>query len=96
KGPAPNFLKTRDELFEISDITPMPGPLTKNRDFLPKFRQSLPYKLDISQNFNLHKNAFNIPNWQHAQYNFMQFTQMAFGLSIIPIQLPNHSNTNHD
>ncbi len=61
----------------------MPGPLTKDRDFLPKFRQSLPYKLDISQNFNLHKNTIYIPNWQHAQYNFMQFTQMAFGLPII-------------
>ena len=54
------------------DIIPMPGPLTKDRDFLPKFRQSILYKLDISQNFNLHKNAFNIHNWQHAQYNFMQ------------------------
>ncbi|KAI5335246.1 hypothetical protein L3X38_025379 [Prunus dulcis] len=73
KGPAPNFPKTRDKSFGIPDITPMPGPLTKDRDSLPKFRQSLPYKLDISQNFNLHKNTIYTPNWQHAQYNFMQF-----------------------
>ena len=74
KGPAPNFSKTRDEPFEIPDITPMPGPLTKDRDFLPKFRQSLPYKLDISQNLYLYKFTIYIPNWQHAQYKFMQFT----------------------
>ena len=35
-GPAPNLLGNRDRPRLNSDITPMPGPLTKDRDFLPK------------------------------------------------------------
>ncbi|CAL2239402.1 unnamed protein product [Prunus armeniaca] len=46
-GSAPNLLGNQDGPHLNSDITPMLGPLTKDRDFLPKIWQSLPYKMNI-------------------------------------------------
>ena len=59
----------------------MPGPLSKDWDFLPKIWQSLPCKLNISKLQPVQNLQLITTNWQHALQATKHFTTKASGLT---------------
>ncbi|KAI5350691.1 hypothetical protein L3X38_003582 [Prunus dulcis] len=57
----PDFPKTRDEPFGIPDITPMPGPLTIDRDLCRKFGRVSPINWTFPKIHTCIKTQFIFP-----------------------------------